>query len=139
MSDLILVLLIVVSLILFVVTVILIVSGTRKRRNYDECTGIIEGFHEYKTPMHKAGERSFSPVISYTVHGRKYEFVGDYGSTSMKVGQKIHILYDRTEPSKATVKQGLFVAPMITGVLTLVFTLALVIFAILKSSGVINF
>lgn len=139
MLKFIFVLLIFVSLILLIATVLLIINGAGKLKNYSECMGVIEGFRENKGNLQEIGERSFSPVISYTVNGQKYEFIGDYGSTMMKVGQKISILYDQEDPSKATVKQRLYFAPIITGALTLFSTLALVIFIILKSAGLIHF
>lgn len=140
MLDLIWILLVVVPMILFVVTVTLIVNGAHKLENYTECAGIIVRFYEATSPASTDfGKKAISPVVSYTVNGRKYEFIGHYCSTSMKVGQKINILYNHEDPSKATIKKGLYVAPMITGALTLLFTLALVIFVVLKNKGLISF
>lgn len=139
MSDLILALLILVPLILLTVTVILIVNGSRKLRRCAECTGIITELKKVQTPMQKPGERNVSPVVSYMVNGKTYAFIGNYWSTSMRVGQKINVLYEREDPSKATIKQGLYVAPMITGGLGLFFTIGCILFALLKSGGLIHF
>lgn len=139
MFPMILALLIAVPSILLAATLILIVHGSRRLKNYSECTGVIEGFHGSKTFLDEAGTKNFSPVISYTVNGEKHEFIGNYASTLMKSGQKISILYDPEDPSRATIKQGLYVGPVITGALTLFFTLALILFVILKSKGLISF
>lgn len=130
MLNMILVLLVIVFLILLSVTIVLIINGSRKLKSYDECEGTIEELREYRTMHQKSGERSFSPIISYTVNGQKYECVGNYGSTSMKIGQKISVLYDPEEPSKTTVKAGVYVAPLITGILSLACALALIIVVI---------
>ncbi len=139
MLNLIWILLVAVPSLLLVVTVILIVNNSHKLKNQNECTGIIEKFCKSTSPLCETGEKIFSPVVSYTVNGRKYEFIGNYCSTRMKVGEKIRILYNPEDPSKATIKGGLYAAPMITGALTLFFTLALVMCVVLKINGLIHF
>ncbi len=47
-----------------------------------------------------------SPIISYTVHGKKYEIVGTSYSTNIKIGQNVAILFDEDDPSKAIIKKG---------------------------------
>lgn len=134
MLNLILILLIVVSAILLTVTVILIMNSSQKLKSYRECIGTIIKFYENSSPMRVGSEahKAISPVVSYTVNGKTYEFIGNYCSTWMKVGDKINILYNNEDHSKATIKKGLYVAPMIIGALTLLFALALVIFVVLQ-------
>lgn len=136
--ELIRILLVAVPLIFLTVTVGLSVNSCKKLKHYSECTGIIERFHEQKTPMSDTGKVSISPVVSYQVNGKSYELMGNYCSTRMKIGQEISILYCNEEPSKATIKKGLYVAPMITGGLTLFFGMALVGFLVLESKGIIG-
>lgn len=140
MLDMILGLLIVVPLILLAVTVVLAVNSYKKLKKYKQCTGVIVKFYEGEpVAPDRFGEIAISPVISYTAGGKNYEFIGNYCSTSMKVGQEIQILYNEENPAKATIKTGLYFGPIVTGALTLFFASALVIFLILKSKGIISF
>lgn len=140
MLDMIYLLLVVVSMILLAVTVILVMNSYKKLKNYNECTGVIVKFYEATSPASADfGEKAISPVVSYTVSGKNYEFIGNYCSTSMKVGQEIKILYNKDNPAKATMKAGLYFAPIVTGALALLAIIALVIFVILKSKGIISF
>lgn len=140
MSDLVLMLCMAVSAILFAITMALIVNSVYKMKHYVKCTGVIVGFYEGTSPASSDfGKKVISPVISYTAEGQKQKFIGNYCSTMMKKGQKIDILYDKKEPSKAVIQQGLYFAPAITGVLTLLSTMALIIFVMLKSKGFIMF
>ena len=50
----------------------------------------------------------------------------------MKVGQEIKVMYHNEDPSNATVKTGLYVAPMIVGMLALTFTLFYIIWIIFR-------
>ena len=135
MLDIMLILFGIVIAILFLVTVFLVVNATRKLKNYDRCMGVIERFWERKAPASEPGRTLISPIVSYTVNGKNYEFVGDYGSVQMKIGQEIELLCDREDPSKVTIKKGLYVAPLITGVIALGFSVAFVIIAVVKNSG----
>lgn len=140
MLNLIFVILIAVFAVLLTVTVALVLYGSRKRKNYNEATGVIVKFRVGTSPAaSEIGEKRFSPIVSYTVNGQNYEFVGNYCSTGMKAGQKIDLLYNPEEPSKAIIKKGLYVAPMITGALTLMVVLAIAILLVLKSKGIVNF
>ncbi len=131
MFNMICILLIVVSLILMTITVILVINCYRKLKNYKECVGVIINFYEGTSlASDNFGQKMISPIISYTVNGKNYEFIGNYCSTSMKVGQEIKILYNKENPAKATIKDGLYFAPIITGSLAVLFTFFLVIFCI---------
>lgn len=138
MIDLILVILAVASVILYVVTVISIVGDTRKRKNYSECTGVIQNIWKRRRPGDEPGRYIVSPIIIYTVNGMNYKVVGDCYSTKMQVGQRIQMLYDRAAPSKAVVKKTLYVTPLITGLVGAAFTFAFVFIVLLRSIGIIT-
>lgn len=106
-----------VPIILFVVTLILIVNGNNKMNKYNECTGTIVRFYENTSELRVGSyeTEAVSPVVSYSVNGRTYEFTGNYYSTSMKVGQEVKVLYNKEDNSKATIKTGIYFAPIITG------------------------
>lgn len=130
-----------VPIILFVVTLILIVNGNNKMNKYNECTGTIVRFYENTSELRVGSyeTKAVSPVVSYSVNGRTYEFTGNYYSTSMKVGQEVKVLYNKEDNSKATIKTGIYFAPIITGGLTLLFILTIIIYLVLKSKGIISF
>lgn len=126
--------------ILFVVTVVLVVNSNRKLKTYGECTGSIIGFYEsiaLGSGVSDSNKR-ISPVVSYTVDGKEYQFIGNYFSTNMKTGQEIKVMYHKAEPEKATIREGLYVAPMILGVLTLTFTVAYIICMVLMRKGMLH-
>lgn len=130
-----------VPIILFVVTLILIVNGNNKMNKYNECIGTIVRFYENTSELRVGSyeTKAVSPVVSYSVNGRTYEFTGNYYSTSMKVGQEVKVLYNKEDNSKATIKTGIYFAPIITGGLTLLFILPIIIYLVLKSKGIISF
>lgn len=130
---------IIVPLILFIVTVVLIINGVNKTKRYDECTGVIIAFREstaYKVDSY--GKKAISPIVEYQVNGHKYEFVGNFYATNMSVGKKVNVMYDKDDFTKATIKTGIYVAPIITGGLTIFFVLPIIIFVILKAKNIIN-
>lgn len=130
----------VMPLILFIVTVILIVNGVNKTKRYDECMGVIVAFRESTAyRVDSCGKKAISPIVEYQVNGQKYEFVGNFYSTNMTVGKKVNVMYDRNNIAKATIKTGIYVAPIITGGLTILFVLPIIIFVILKAKNIINF
>lgn len=131
----------IVPIVLFIVTLILIVNGNNKMNKYNECSGTIVRFYENTSELRVGSyeTKAVSPVVSYSVNGKTYEFTGNYYSTSMKVGQEVKILYNKEDHSKATIKTGIYFAPIIMGGLTLLFILPIIIYAVLKSKGFINF
>lgn len=132
---------IIIPVILFVVTVILGANSAIKLKTYHKCTGTIVGFYETASPGNSDSDahKDISPVISYTVDGKDYEFVGNYYSTSMKVGQEISIVYPIENPADATIQEGLYFAPAVLGGLTLIFASFYIVFVILKRKGHIQF
>lgn len=137
--DKVIVLLIIVAAILYTVTVILIVNAKNKLKNYDECTGTIKSIYENASALRvgSKGHEAVSPVVGYTVGGADYEFTGNYYSTSMKVGQEVKVLYKRDDYSKAAIKAGVYLAPIITGVLAAAFTLPIIICIVLTAKGIV--
>lgn len=140
MMDLLMKLYMIIPAILLIVTITLIVNGNNKLKNYNECTGTIVRFYENTSELRVDAyeSKAVSPVISYMVNGKNYEFIGNYYSTSMRVGQKVNVLYDKSDCTKATIKTGIYFPPIITGGLTLLFILPFIIFVILKSKGILN-
>lgn len=131
----------IVPLILLTVTIGLVVSRTNKMKRFNECVGVITGFYEntLETRVGSYETKAISPVVSYSVNGEKHEFIGNYYSTNMKVGNRVNVLYDKNDCSKATIKNGLHLAPIITGGLTVLFIFPIIIYCVLKSKGIINF
>ena len=141
MISLLLKLYILVPLILFIVTIFLIINLNNKVTKYDVCQGTIVRFYENTSELRVGSyeTKAISPVVSYTVNGKSYEFIGNYYSTSMKVGQQVDVMVSKADASKATIKAGLYIAPAITGGLTISFILPIIIYIMLKSKGIINF
>ena len=141
MEKALIILFVTVPLILWGVTVLLIINGVNKKKKWNECIGIIADFYENTSVMrlNSYETTAISPVVSYEVDGQKYDFIGNFYSTNMKVGQKLNVLYDKNNFSKATIKKGLYIAPMITGGLAILFTIPIIVFIILKSKNLINF
>lgn len=131
----------IIPIVLLIVTVCLIVNSKNKLERYHECVGTIVGFYENtaETRLNSYESKAISPVVSYSVDGVSYEFIGKYYSTTMQEGNKVSVMYNKNDPSKAAIKTGLFLAPLITGALTLLFVLPIVIYIVLKSKGLVNF
>ena len=129
-----------VCLILIIVTVILVVSAIKKTENYLSSTGSIIGFHESSNAasVDSYNEKNIAPIISYNAIGLTYEVLGNFCSTSMKIGDKIDILYDASNPNKAVIKKGLFLAPIITGSLALLFGFLAIVYIFVRHKGIIN-
>lgn len=124
--------------ILIAITVGLTIHGVKKRNKYMECEGVITQI--CKTTSHTSpGETALYAMVAYTVNGHSFEFHANYYSTSMKVGDKITVLYDPNDYSKATIKTGTYAAPLIVGALALFSIIPLIIFTILRSKGILTF
>lgn len=132
-------LLFLVPLVLLIVTIVLIVNGHMRLRGSGQCTGVIVDFYRATAAgAVSSGEHvAISPVVSYTVFGQTYRFIGKYYSTNMKIGSQVTVLYDLQNPSNATIKTGVWLGPLITGMLTLFFTIAVIIVYILRNTGIL--
>ena len=120
----------IVPLILFTITLVLLLNTYNKTKNYIESEGTIVDFYKstYEMSVTDNAVYSISPVISYNAEGKEYRFKGNYYSTSMKKGDKIKIMYNKSEPSQATIKSGLIFAPIIVGILFVVSVIPVFIF-----------
>lgn len=141
MASVLIKLYIIVPIILLIVTIFLIRNCKNKINQYNECVGTITGFYKNTSAIrHGSSENvAISPIVTYTVNGETYEFVGNYYATTMKVGNEVNVMYNKQDNSKAVIKTGIYFAPLITGALTLFFIIPIIVYVILKSKGLINF
>ncbi|MGI6699428.1 MAG: hypothetical protein ACOX6G_03805 [Christensenellales bacterium] len=110
--------------ILLIVTLILVQKAFKKVDNSIQIEGTIIRF-----------DGRGRPIVSYNIDGADYVFVGNYRTSLMRIGQKIQILYDLEDHSKATIKAGLYLAPIITGGIALLFLLPGIVMLVLASGG----
>lgn len=110
--------------ILLIVTLILVQKAFKKVDNSIQIEGTIIRF-----------DGRGRPIVSYNIDGADYVFVGNYRTSLMRIGQKIQILYDLEDHSKATIKAGLYLAPIITGGIALLFLLPGIVMLVLASRG----
>lgn len=122
---------IIVNIILFVVSITLFIKGLYKNKNYNTLTGEIISLKK-RQDMSDVEIDIISPVIKYLVNDKEYIFEGKYCSPKSKVGDKIEIFYDKNNPEIVSVKKGLFIAPIITGGIAIVFLVGLIIYFIIK-------
>lgn len=128
----------IIPLILLIITVLFSVNAIKKNNSYVKGMGTIVSFYEERSEAKISDDanRMISPVITYNVNGKDYKFVGTYYTNSMKIGDTIEIMYEESNPNNATLKAGLYVVPIITGGLTLLFGLGYIILLVLKSKGI---
>lgn len=120
--------------VLLVITIYLIMNTQNTLETYSNGTGRIVGFYE-KKDMYDEEEINTYPIISYVVDGKSYEFEASYYSSTMQMGQEIPLMYAKENHSDVIIKGGLYIAPIITGSLTLVFCIVVIVFVILKKTG----
>ena len=128
----ILVLLILVDVILSLFAMFLVYKLIKRLTTYIECDGNIVGFRKKDSTLVDSESiiTVVSTKISYNVNGIDYEFFGNYYNPSMKIGDKIKILYNKNNVKKVTVKKGIFVAPVIVSILALYFIIGTCVFYI---------
>ncbi len=119
---------------LLVVTVVLCWNLYNKSTKYNETKGIIVDFYETTSEMRVSMDavKAISPIVVYEINGREYRFIGNYCTTNMKIGDTVKVLYDKTYPEKALIKTGLYIAPLITGGLCVLFILPIIVSVIYK-------
>lgn len=142
MSDFLMIIFIIIPIILGIVTTILVINANHKLKNSLSCEGTIVEFYENSAETSlgiDSHATTRSPVISYSINGREYKFTANYATSSMKIGDKVTLLYKVDDPSSATIKNGVFLVPIITGSLTIFFILPIIIYIKLKNNGLINF
>jgi hypothetical protein len=128
-----------VSVILVIVTLFLGINAGKKLQNRAQCTGTIVGFQENTSPMFRNDYDAarLSPIVSFTVKGETYQFIARYADTSMKVGKQVPVVYNVEDPSIASIKTGLWLAPVITGSIALIFGILAIAFTVAKNFGLI--
>ncbi len=130
----------IVSAILYTVAICSYIGDRKKRRAYSRCTGTILRIIKQRSKLHPGENRSvLLPVISYTVGGKSYEILGGTCKKGMEAGQQTAILYDPEEPSKGVMDQGMYMVSIITAIVGLAFTVALIVVAVLTHMGLIRF
>lgn len=127
------------AVILVVVTVFLLHNANRKKSEFLKCTGTITGFHENTSEMRLSDyeTKAISPIVEYMVDGQRYEFVANFYSTSMKVGDKYDVLYDPADHSAATLQKGTVFAPVITGGIGVVLLIISLVYFFVRHKGII--
>ncbi len=126
----------IVAVVLLAITVYLIIDTQDTLKNYCDGAGKIVSFYETQD-MYDEEEINTYPIISYIVDGKSYEFEASFFSSTMQIGQEIPLMYAKENPSDVIIKGGLYIAPIITGSMTLVFGIVVIVFAILKKTGVL--
>lgn len=111
-----------------IVTIILIIKLVRRNKKYVESVGIITDFHKNTSEirLNDYETEAISPIITYEVNGTKFEFIGNYYSTNMKVGDKIKIMYKTSNPKEVTTKKSLNFAIVILGLFTIISFMVLI-------------
>lgn len=119
----------IIPIIFLIITIILIIKLIKRNKKYVEGVGTIADFHKNTNEMRLSDyeTEAVSPVITYEVNGTKFDFIGNYYSTTMKVGDKIKIMYNQNNPKDATTKKGLNLAVVILGVFTIISFIVLIV------------
>lgn len=118
----------IIPIIFLIITITLIIKLIKRNKEYVEDVGTITDFHKNTNEMRLKDyeTEALSPVITYEVNGTKYDFIGNYYSTTMKVGDKIKIMYNQNNPKEATTKKGLNLAVVILGTFTIISFIVLI-------------
>ena len=122
---------VIIPIILTIVTLITFYNLYQKKKYWAECRGTITGFKYVKRMKNTGDSAEISPVINYEINGNCYELVGNYYSTSMREGMDVKLLYKKDDHNKATVKTGVYIAPIILSIITVVSVFVLVIFSLI--------
>lgn len=119
----------IIPIIFLIITVILIIKLIKRNKKYVDGVGTITDFHKNTNEMrlNDYENEAISPIITYEVNGTKFDFVGNCYSTTMKVGDKIKIMYNPNNPKEATTKKGLSLAVVILGAFTIVSFIVLIV------------
>lgn len=119
----------IIPIIFLIITVILIIKLIKRNKKYVDGVGTITDFHKNANEMrlNDYENEAISPIITYEVNGTKFDFIGNYYSTTMKVGDKIKIMYNPNNPKEATTKKGLSLAVVILGAFTIVSFIVLIV------------
>jgi len=120
---------IVIDVILFLISIMLFSKSMKKIKNYKKTIGeIIDIKKRDSLDPENVDRVIISPIIKYFLNNKEYKFEGKYCSPNSKIGDKIEILYDKDNPKKVCVKKGLYIAPIITGGIAIIFLIGLAIY-----------
>ena len=119
----------IIPIIFLIITIILIIKLIKRNKEYVEDVGTITDFHKNTNEMRLKDyeTEAISPVITYDVNGTKFDFIGNYYSTTMKIGDKIKIMYNQNNPKDATTKKGLNLTVVILGAFTIISFIVLIV------------
>lgn len=119
----------IVPIIFLIITIILIIKLIKRNKEYVEGVGTITDFHKNTNEMrlNDYETEAISPVITYEVNETKFDFIGNYYSTTMKIGDKIKIMYNQNNSKEATTKKGLNLAVVILGAFTIISFIVLIV------------
>lgn len=119
----------IVPIIFLIITIILIIKLIKRNKEYVEGVGTITDFHKNTNEMrlNDYETEAISPVITYEVNETKFDFIGNYYSTTMKIGDKIKIMYNQNNPKEATTKKRLNLAVVILGAFTIISFIVLIV------------
>jgi len=123
----------IIDIILFIISISLFIKDNTKSKKYITTIGeIIDIKKRTGYTVDNDIYTVLSPTIKYNVNNHDYYFNGFYANKNMQVGEKLEILYDKNNPENACVKKGMFIAPIITGGIAILFLIALIILCILN-------
>lgn len=119
-------------LILFLIIEIILIIKNRdylNKNKYGVANGIIENFYKDTSSIFLNDGESYkiSPIISYEVNGKPYQFVGDFYTTSMKKGDNIKILFNKENPQKAKVFVSIYFAHLIMWIFIIMIIVTLLV------------
>ena len=119
----------IIPIIFLIITIVLIIKLIKRNKEYVEGAGIITDFHKNTNEMrlNNCENEAILPIIIYEVNGSKFDFIGNYYSTTMKIGDVIKIMYNPNNPKEATTKKGLSLAVVILGAFTIVSFIVLIV------------
>ena len=119
----------IIPIIFLIITIILIIKLIKRNKEYVEGVGTITDFHKNTNEMrlNDYETEAISPVITYEVNETKFDFIGNYYSTTMKIGDKIKIMYNQNNPKEATTKKRLNLAVVILGAFTIISFIVLIV------------
>ena len=119
----------IVPIIFLIITIILIIKLIKRNKEYVEGVGTITDFHKNTNEMrlNDYETEAISPGITYEVNETKFDFIGNYYSTTMKIGDKIKIMYNQNNPKEATTKKRLNLAVVILGAFTIISFIVLIV------------
>lgn len=120
----------IVDTILFIVAFFLLMNVYKKNKYYNLCTGTVIGFQRVYSMM-TDNSNGILTMVSYDVDGKNYVFNGAFYTPNMKVGTKVKVFYNKEDPTKASMKGGVYLPAIIVGSLAIGFLVGIIFIIIL--------